>query len=97
MAIKIDYDGLTQQAATLKNLSAAYEALVGRKSNLSSQMTAGWEGNASKAFLELMEKYIQQGKSLKEILDLMQSYAGDAVNTFQSVDQECANMINNSF
>ena len=33
----------------------------------------------------------------KEILDLMQSYAGDAVNTFQSVDQECANMINNSF
>ena len=97
MAIKIDYDGLTQQAATLKNLSASYEALVGRMSNLSSQMTAGWEGNASKAFLELMEKYIQQGKSLKEILDLMQSYAGDAVNTFQSVDQECANMINNSF
>ena len=38
MAIKIDYDGLTQQAATLKNLSAAYEALVGRMSNLSNQM-----------------------------------------------------------
>ena len=97
MAIKIDYDGLSQQSATLKNLSAAYESLCSRMNNLSNQMTAGWEGNASKAFLELMQKYVQQGKSLKEVIDLMQSYADDTVNTFESVDQECANMIRSSF
>lgn len=97
MAIKIDYDGLAQQSAALKNYSASYENLCSRMSALSGQIGSSWEGKASAAFTEMMQKYVQQGRILKEIIDAMGGYADEAGETFQTLDQQCASEIRNSF
>lgn len=95
--IKIDYDGLAQQSAALKNHAAAYESLCSRMKNMSDQISSTWEGGAADAFAQLMEQYRQQGKAITEIIQTIQGYADTTSNSFQSVDQECANLIRNSF
>ncbi|MGN1141072.1 MAG: WXG100 family type VII secretion target [Oliverpabstia sp.] len=95
--IKIDYDGLAQQSAALKNYAATYESLCSRMKNMSDQISSTWEGAASDAFAQIMEQYRQQGKAITEIIQTIQGYADMTSNSFQSVDRECANLIRNSF
>ncbi len=95
--IKIDYDGLSQQAAALKNYQSTYENLCTRMRNMSDQISSTWEGSAATAFAQLMQQYQQQGAHISEIIGTIQGYADTTSNSFQSVDQECANLIRNSF
>ncbi len=95
--IRIDYDGLEQQSAALKNYSAAYDGLCTRMKNMADQIGASWEGEAATAFEQLMQQYLQQGIVIKEILQTIKSYADTTESSFRSVDQECANLIRNSF
>lgn len=95
--IKIDYDGLAQQSAALKNHAATYESLCTRMKNMSDQISSGWSGSAADEFAQLMEQYRQQGKVITEILRTIQGYTDTTGNSFQNVDQECANLIRNSF
>lgn len=95
--IRIDYDGLAQQSAALKNYTSTYENLCTRMKNMSDQISTGWEGEAANAFAQLMEQYRQQGSVITEIIQTIQGYADATSSSFQSVDQECANLIRNSF
>lgn len=95
--INIDYDGLMQQASAIGGISASYESLNTRLKSLRIKVNDGWEGEASKAFGDMMQKYINQSQHMKEILDLFRSYATDTASSFQEVDQRCAAMIRNSF
>lgn len=95
--IKIDYDAIAQQSAALKNHAATYESLCSRMQNMSNQISSTWEGGAADAFSQLMEQYRQQGRAITEIIQTIQGYADATSNSFQSVDQECANLIRNSF
>ena len=92
--IKIDYDGLEQQSSALKNYQSTYENLCTRMKNMSDQVASTWEGSAATAFSQLMQQYQQQGS---HIIGTIQGYANTTKNSFQSVDQECANLIRNSF
>lgn len=95
--IKIDYDGLAQQSAALKNYASTYESLCTRMKNMSEQVSSTWEGAAATSFSNLMQQYLQQGSAITEIIQTIQGYADTTSNSFQSVDQECANLIRNSF
>ena len=95
--IRIDYDGLAQQSASLKNHASTYENLCIRMKNMSDQISSSWEGEAAAAFAQLMEQYRQKGKVITEIIQTIQGYADSTSNSFQTVDQECANLIRNSF
>lgn len=95
--IKIDYDGLAQQSAALKNYASTYESLCTRMKNMSDQISSTWEGEAANAYTEMMQKYLQQGAVIKEVIQLIQGYADTTSNQFQSTDQECAALIRNSF
>lgn len=95
--IKIDYDGLMQQASVIGGISASYESLNTRLKALEQKVTDGWEGEASRAFGDMMQKYIKQSHHMKEIIDLFRGYATDATSSFQEVDQRCAAIIRNSF
>ena len=95
--IRIDYDGLAQQSSALKEYASTYESLCSRMKNMSDQISIAWEGEAAEQFARLMEQYQQQGRSVIEIIRTIQGYADTASNSFQSVDQECASLIRNSF
>lgn len=95
--IRIDYDGLAQQASVLKGYASTYESLCARMKNISDQVASGWEGQAANAFTENMTGYLRQGSVISEIIQTVQGYADDTSNSFQTVDQECASLIRNSF
>lgn len=95
--IKIDYDGLSRQSAALKNHAATYETLCTRMKNMSEQVASSWEGDSAKEFSQLMNQYQQQGRAIMEIIQKIQGYADTTSNSFQSIDQECAHLIRNSF
>lgn len=95
--IRIDYDGLAQQSAALKNHAAAYESLCSRMKQMSNQISATWSGEAANAYAQVMEQYRQQGQSILKMLQEMQKYADLTASQFQNTDQECANLIRNSF
>ncbi len=95
--IRIDYDGLAQQSAALKQYASEYESLSTRMKNMTEQIGASWEGNAAAAFVQVMQQYQQQGAAISEIIRTIQGYADSTSSSFQSVDAECAAMIRNSF
>jgi WXG100 family type VII secretion target len=95
--IRIDYDGLAQQSSALKNYATTYESLCTRMKNMSDQIGTTWDGEAANAFVQLMEQYRQQGSVVTEIIQTIQGYADKASSSFQTVDQESANLIRNSF
>lgn len=95
--IRIDYDGLAQQSATLKNCASTYAGLCDRMRTLSGQIGESWDGDAANAFTEMMEKYYRQGTILTEVIGTIQGYADTTSSQFQSVDQECSALIRNSF
>ena len=81
--IKIDYDGLTQAASSLKNLATTYDGLCTRMKTMTGQISSTWEGSASKAFTEMMDKYYQQGSIIKSVIDAIEGYATTTVRIFR--------------
>lgn len=95
--IKIDFDGLNQQASTIGSITQSYESLNGRMKSLTEQISSGWEGEASKSYVEMMQKYIDQSGKMVNILETFKNYAVSATNDFAEVDQACASLIRNAF
>ncbi len=95
--ITIDFDGLRQQANTMSTLTQNYETLNSRMNNLKNTIGAGWRGEASDAYMELMTKYHNQAFQLVGILDAFRKYATLAAEDFEALDNQCAAQIRNSF
>jgi WXG100 family type VII secretion target len=95
--IKIHFDGLAQQVSALNNYIQTYESLNTRMKNLTEQMSAGWQGEASRAFLEMMQKYSKEASKLVGVLGAFRGYASNASTDFEEVDKRCASLIRNSF
>lgn len=95
--IKIEVDTLRNYASTVGGRISECEALNTRMSNLSSSITASWEGDAKRSYEAMMNGYIQQGTALIEILKKFQGYAQQAADLFDNVDSQCAARIRGSF
>lgn len=95
--IKIDYDGLMQQASVVGNISASYEDLNSRLKEMTKKINDGWQGEASREYGEMMQKYIVQATKMKGIIDEFRQYATKVTSDFQEVDRICAVSIRNSF
>ena len=95
--IRIDYDGLEQQASNIKGISDSYEGLNKQLEELKARIASGWEGKASNAYSEMMQNYTVKIAKMKGLLDKFAGTAREVNTNFQTVDQECANLIRNSF
>lgn len=95
--IKINYDGLEQQASVLNQYIQDYEALNARINILTEKISSGWQGKSSVAFTEMMSKYIAQAKKMTDVIEAFRGYAVGVKTGFEAVDMQCANMIRNSF
>ena len=95
--IKVDYDGLTQQASRLGGLTSSYEGLISQMKSLAVRIGEGWEGEASAAYQQKLTEYVQQTTTLTSALEAFRNYALNAVQGFEAADSECAAAIRNSF
>ena len=81
----------------MADIKIDYDGLCTRMKTMTGQISSTWEGSASKAFTEMMDKYYQQGSIIKSVIDAIEGYATTTCAHFQEVDQECAAQIRNSF
>jgi WXG100 family type VII secretion target len=95
--IKIDYDGLMQQASALNNQISQYEALGSKALGLMSQMQSTWKGESCDAYIEMMQGYLREASKMTGVLQAFKEYAEQATRDFSDIDQQCAALINNSF
>ena len=95
--IKVDVDGLRNYVNVIQGRISEYEALNDRMSSLSSTIIAGWEGESSKAFGEMMAQYAAQAAELTSILEQFRTYALNAAESFERTDTDGAAKIKSSF
>lgn len=95
--IKINFDGLNQQANTIGSLAKTFGGLYGRMNTLTEEVKDGWTGQASGAFGEMMARYASQTQLMGTILEAFQKYAAQAAADFDQTDRACANAIRNAF
>ena len=95
--IRIDTDAVLQQAANINKHSQTYSGLGSRVNSITGQMTASWKGESATAYIEMMQKYMQQGEYMKNVLDLFSRLSTEVTNDILDADQKSAAAIRNSF
>ena len=80
--IKIDYDGLTQAASSLKNLATTYDGLCTRMKTMTDR-SHRLGGQCEQAFTEMMDKYYQQGSIIKSVIDALKVMRRRPVRIFR--------------
>lgn len=95
--IKIDPEILADSS---KKIGAQITELNGFNIKLNAlieEIHEQWKGNASNKYYNLMLTYKQRATQMENILATFKKYADTTVNKFQTLDQECASRIRNSF
>lgn len=77
----------------ISELHADNEKLAGLLNEIHDQ----WVGKDSNTYYELMMSYHKKAVHMETLLAAFKKYSDTAVAKFQTLDQECANKINNSF
>ena len=95
--IKINYDGLQQQSAAMRNCIQNYESLISRTQALVNEISSGWQGEASVAYVESMSNYLQQAQQMVAVLERFRSMSDSVTQRFSSTDNQSGQSINRSF
>lgn len=95
--IKINYGGIGEQINALNTKISEYSDLLQNASTIKQNVISSWEGKAAEAWNETVSGYIQKSQGLIDVLREFINYAQSVSSGFQSLDTECANLINNSF
>lgn len=95
--IKINYDGLQQQSAAMRNCIQNYESLISRTQALVNDISAGWEGESSVAYVESMQNYLQQAQQMVAVLERFRSMSDSVTQSFSNTDSQSGQAISRSF
>ena len=95
--IKVNFDGLEQQAGNIANQIQSYEALNTRATNMINQISSSWQGEAATAYIEKINLYLTEARKMVGVLEAFKRYANSSSAEFRELDQACANDIRNSF
>ena len=95
--IKINYDRLQQQSASMRNCIQNYESLISRTLALVNDISAGWEGEASVAYVESMQNYLQQAQQMVDVFKSFRSMSDSVTQKFSNTDSQSGQAISRSF
>ena len=95
--IKIDPETLSASSKKIAAQISELEAYNGKLNTLLEEIHTKWTGQASNKYYNLMLSYKKKAEHMVNVLIAFKKYADTAVNHFESLDQECANRIRNSF
>lgn len=95
--IKIDPEILRASSSKIASQISELNAYNGKLNGLLEDIHTKWQGDASNKYYNLMLNYSKKAKHMESVLAAFKKYSDTAVNKFESLDQECANRIRNSF
>lgn len=95
--IKIDPEILRASSSKIASLTSELNGYNSKLNSLLEDIHTKWRGNASNKYYNLMLTYKQKATHMENVLAAFKKYSDTAVNKFESLDQECANRIRNSF
>lgn len=95
--IKINEEILLSASKKVQNQISELNAYNGKLAGLLNEIHTGWIGKASNQYFDLMSTYHKKAVHMETLLAAFKKYADTAVTKFQTLDQDCANKINNSF
>ena len=95
--IKIDPEILSSASKQIATQITELNGFNGRLNALIDEIHDKWKGDASNKYYNLMLSYKQKAVQMESILAKFKQYADTTVNKFQTLDQECASYIRNSF
>lgn len=97
IAIIINKAMLRGKARELEGRTQELHALNTRLATLIGSIQGSWEGQASEAWLNTMQAYLQQAQGMIEVLQEFKGYANQAADEFEEEDNEAASIIFNAF
>ena len=95
--IKIDNAGLAESEQALKTYMADLQGLNTRLTSLIDQISASWEGNRSRRFLQMMQERRLKAEEMVNVLREFSDYAKQARERFTELDKRSAAQIRGSF
>lgn len=95
--IRIDVDMLKSNSLALSAKIEELTALNERLNGLLLRINDSWEGEASAAYINMMQNYAAQASGLVRVLTEFKSYVDSAVSNFETADKSSAAFIRGSF
>ncbi len=95
--VLVDIAALQGNEKSIEQYISRLEALNSRLETLLGKIEASWEGESSKAYLNLMRGYAAQAANMVTVLQEFKSYVGKAHSLFETKDKAAASRINGSF
>ena len=95
--IKIDFDGLLQEAGNLKGDIEEYNSQQTAFQSLTASIREGWKGVSGDSYCNRMNDYFREGQKIINVLGQFLENVNGAAKDFDQIDMECANLINRSF
>ncbi|MCR4609910.1 MAG: WXG100 family type VII secretion target [Eubacterium sp.] len=95
--IRMDIDSILNFKQAIAGKIQEFDEAISRTNSLNTNIAASWKGQAKDAYMSVSQNMMINQQSMREILNCFQDFANTAVVSFETVDAECAAMINNSF
>ena len=95
--IKIDIDALVSNRSALVSQIqelAGYNRTLG---TLIEEIKNNWEGGTSEDYYSMMRGYYNQAAKMMDVLQEFKKYADTTINKFETLDNQSASRIRNSF
>ena len=92
--LRIDYDGLEENKATIEQARDEYEELIAKIENTVNSINENWEGQAAEAYKEQFEEL--RGEAIDKITELLNNIAqqlGDVTSSSEQFDSDLAGKI----
>ena len=95
--IKVNVEGLQDNYKALDLRAADMQALIAKLTAILTRISSSWEGDASKAYIDMMTGYRRRAEDILKVIRSHRDYIGKAATGFSAVDARCADVIRNSF
>lgn len=95
--IVIDIEGLAQNSNNIAKRTRELQDLNRQLETIIQSIESTWEGEASRAYVRMMQNYLKQGKQMEKVLQEFKNYADNASSRFSEKDRALANKIHNAF
>ena len=95
--IKIDAAMLRSNSRSLASKIQELTELNRNLNTLLVQIGDSWEGDASRAYINMMQNYAKKASDMVTVLTEFKSYVDSDVNKFESADKSAASRLRGSF
>lgn len=95
--IKVDVEALRGNRAELENKIEEISQYNAELEKLIYQIHDGWQGASSEAYYQMMLGYQRRTVSMQQVLEEFKKYVEQAASQFETMDQQGAARIRQSF